>query len=198
MSFDLVNIECYDVFKKELKEIGVEQVFLFKKILKKEDFLIDFNLKNTNSSKIFLLEDINLVNFSPSNSLLLFKAEKSSDLFLAIKNKKIKAIVHPIGNDLIFDEASANLLKENNKSVIFNYAEFKKNTYKSIKQSQFIIDLLLKKQIPFFFLSFAEKKNDIIQPIILENFLKNFNLNAEFIKKQMQKETFEKTCLNKK
>jgi hypothetical protein len=198
MNFELVNIECYDVFKKELKEIGIEDIFFYKKIFKKEDFLIDFNLKNSNSSKIFLLEDINLVNFAPSNSLLVFKAEKSSDLFLAIKNKKIKAIVHPIGNDLIFDEASANLLKENNKPVIFNFSEFKKNTYKSIKQSQFIIDLLLKKQIPFFFLSFAEKKNDVIQPIILENFLKNFNLNAEFIKKQMQKETFEKTCLNKK
>lgn len=192
MNFDLVNVEYYNSFKKE-----IDSVFLFKKILKKEDFT-NFNLKNNQSQKIFLLEDINLVNFAPNDSLLLFRAEKSSDLFLALKNKKIKAIVHPIGNDLIFDEASANLLKENKKVVIFNYTEYKKNTYKSIKQSQFIIDLLLKKQIPFFFLSFAEKKNDIVQPIILENFLKNFNLNKEFLKKQMQKETFEEICLSKK
>lgn len=192
MNFDLVNVEYYNSFKKE-----IDSVFLFKKILKKEDFT-NFNLINNQSQKIFLLEDINLVNFAPNDSLLLFRAEKSSDLFLALKNKKIKAIVHPIGNDLIFDEASANLLKENKKVVIFNYTEYKKNTYKSIKQSQFIIDLLLKKQIPFFFLSFAEKKNDIVQPIILENFLKNFNLNKEFLKKQMQKETFEEICLSKK
>jgi hypothetical protein len=197
--FEIIEIGCFDnFFKDKLIDLNINNFYLYQKINKKEDFSNNLFLDKKNDVKILLLDNINLVSIAPKDSIIFFKANNSEDLFLAIKNKRINAILDPISADLIFDEASANLLKENNKSIIFNYNEYRKNTYKSIKQSQFIIDLLLKKQIPFFFTGFAKSHNDICQSIILENFLKNFNLNSEFIKKQMQKETFEKTCLKRK
>jgi len=197
--FEIIEIGCFDnFFKDKLIDLNINNFYLYQKINKKEDFSNNLFLDKKNDVKILLLDNINLVSIAPKDSIIFFKANNSEDLFLAIKNKRINAILDPISADLIFDEASANLLKENNKSIIFNYNEYRKNTYKSIKQSQFIIDLLLKKQIPFFFTSFAKSHNDICQSVILENFLKNFNLNSEFIKKQMQKETFEKTCLKRK
>ena len=189
--FDIIDYEFIENNKdieNTLLDLGYKEVIVYKKINSKKEisnFKVN-NLKKIHVKKAFLINDFSLLHFIPPTYFSIGYSSEVSKINSFLSSKKLDFFIAPISEKLIFDEQSSNLLKQNNIKLVFNINRFRdKNNYKAIKQSYFILDLLVKKQVDFCFSSFSKKYYELVDINILKAFLKNFNINQELIIKSL-------------
>lgn len=190
----------FDIISEEiLKEENIEEIlltfnytaiYIYKRIQKKEDLNFDLpKLKNIVLKKAFVLEDLNLVkSIKEKDAIILVNGGDLKSNTSAISNKSEVALLNPTGTELCFDEGLAEIAKQNHKTIYFNINEIRTNQYRAIKQMNFIIPLLRSKNIEMRFVTLSRKSKDLIDKNILENFLKNFNLEKETINRFLNAE----------
>ncbi len=185
--FDIISEELLK--EKNIEEIllslGYTDIYVYKKIRKKEDTNFDLpKLTNINLKKAFILEDTNLIkSIKENDAIILFEGGDIKTNTNAISTKGAIDLLNPIGSELCFDEGLAEIAKQNKKTIYFNINEIRTNQYRAIKQMTFIISLLKSKNIEMRFVTLSKKSKDLIDDEILNNFLKNFNLEKETINK---------------
>jgi len=194
------NVKMFDIISEEiLKERNIEEIlltfnyttiYIYKRIQKKEDLNFDLpKLKNIVLKKAFVLEDLNLVkSIKEKDAIVLVNGGDIKSNTSAISNKSEVTLLNPIGTELCFDEGLAEIAKQNKKIIYFNINEIRTNQYRAIKQMNFIIPLLRSKNIEMRFVTLSRKSKDLIDEKILENFLKNFNLEKETINRFLNAE----------
>lgn len=188
--FDIVYYDLFEKNKsKDLEEIftklSLKKIYVLKNISSKNDLkevkLPEF--KNIKLELIYKTDNLNLLREIKSNVIFSPK-DFSSKLTKCLINKNINYLYSPLSSTLCFDEQCANLCKQNNIKILFNY-NYLRNKFanKNIKQIKFIIPLIKNKLIDFYFFSFAKEICDLSSKEIIFNFLKEFDMDENFLNK---------------
>lgn len=180
--------EIEDIFTK----LKIKNIFVFREIKKKEDLDKEFNLpvlKQINLKKAYLLKDPSLVHFYKKKELCLVKSESLKNNTIISTSKNISFLYNPLCEKLCFDEQNARSCYKNNVKVVFNFDILRNNILqnKYLKQTLFIINLLMIHKVDFIFVSFAKEKESLASHVVLFNLLKSFNLEESFILKILSK-----------
>ncbi len=187
---DFVSSELfkYPNISKNLEQLGIYTIYVIKEVKTKED--VDYPLPSGKQfRKALLFTDLNLLNTCKSiiskNTVILGQGKD----ILAISNiLSTKIPIHlfdPIVQETSIDEGLARIAKQNNKLFFFNINQIRNNQNKSIKQMQFSIPILEKHKIEFKFISYAKTADELLDPVIIQEFLKNFNLEKPLIKRTL-------------
>ncbi|MFA5745918.1 MAG: hypothetical protein WCX82_01890 [archaeon] len=188
---DVVSI---DLFKTSgvpeiLAQLDLETIYVLKNVKKKED--VDFPLPSRKQfKKALLFSDLALLNtcksIIPKNTLILGQGGSLQSNINILSNKSPIHLFDPIGQETCIDEGQCRIAHQNKKIVFFNLDQIRNNQYKAIKQMSFAIGLLKKHNVEMRFMTLAKRPEDLVDPIILQNFLKNFNLEKSFTKRILQ------------
>lgn len=188
---DVVSSELFKHTNAQeiLTELNIETIYVVKEIKTKED--VDFVFpKSKNLKPAFLFTDLSLYNTLKNkllkDSLILGRGGSLSANTNILTTKSSIHLFDPISFETSFDEGLSRLSKQNQKIIFFNINDIYQNTHKAIKQMQFIIPILKKHKIEMRFITFAKNPEELIDPIILQEFLKNFNLEKPLIKRILQ------------
>jgi hypothetical protein len=186
VNYNLIKNNSLEELETLFSELNIFTVYVCKSILVLGD-VNDFEIpksKTINFKKIFLINNLSLLNKIKNNDVnLICKPNNLSELSKLLNNQKSKLIYSPIFNKLGFDEGCCNLCSQNSKQIIFDLNLFRNNTYKSIKQSLFIFNILQQHKVKFCFSSFANTKEELIDPNVSKYFLENFNIDSSLIDK---------------
>jgi len=188
---DVVSSELFNHpnVLETLEQLNFEIVYVVKEIKTKEDADFVFP-KSKKYRPAFLFFDLSLYsvlkNKLPKGALILGQGKSLSSNTTILTNKSSIHLLNPISLETSFDEGLARIAKQNKKIILFNITDIWSNTHKTIKQMQFIIPILQKHKIEMRFITFAKKPANLIDPIVLQEFLKNFNLEKPLIKRILQ------------
>ncbi len=164
-------------------------VYVVREVNNKED-VKDFELPKSekiNYKKAYLLKDLNV---NVAQDVVFGYGGDVNNISKVLESKKIKYLFNPFSENLAFDEASANLAKQNNKRIIINLDDYRKQkskAIKTIKQSFFVYEVCMDKRVDFLFCSYARKIEEVVDPLITINFLKEFKV-PETLSKRVLKE----------
>ena len=189
--FDVVSSEFFSYPNAEefLKNLNIQKIYVIKEITKKEDMDFVFP-KAKNTKPTFLFRDLNLYSNLkskiPKNTLILGQGGSLSSNTNIISNKSDIHLLNPISSETSIDEGLARIAKQNKKIVFFDIGQLRNNQNKAIKQTLFILELLKKRNIEFRFVSLAKVPEDLLDPVVLKNFLRNFALDAPLIKRILE------------
>ena len=186
VNYNLIKNNSLEELETLFSELNIFTVYVCKSLLVLGD-INDFEIpksKTIKFKKIFLINNPSLLNKIKSNDInVICKPNNLSELSKLLNNQKSKLIYSPIFNKLGFDEGCCNLCSQNSKQIIFDLNLFRSNTYKSIKQSLFIFNILQQHKVKFCFSSFANTKEELIDPNVSKYFLENFNIDSSLIDK---------------
>lgn len=189
--FDVVSSEFFNYPSAEefLKKLNIQKIYVIKDINKKED--IDFVFPNSKTTKCaFLFKDLNLYsnlkNRLPKNTLILGQGGSLIANTNIISNKSEIHLLNPISSETSIDEGLARIAKQNKKIVFFDINQLRNNQNKAIKQTLFILELLKKRNVEFRFVSMAKVPEDLLDPVVLKTFLRNFALDTSLIKRILE------------
>lgn len=186
--FDIVSSELFNYPNIEniLAELCLSEIYVVKTISKREDLNFVFP-KSKTIKPAFLFNDISLYsttrNQIPKNSLILGHGKSLSSNTNILSTKSSIHLFDPISPQTSIDEGLARIAKQNQKIIFFDIGEIRKNQNKAIKQMTFILELLKKHKVEFRFITLAKVPEDLVDPIILQDFLKNFSLEKPLIKR---------------
>lgn len=189
--FDVISSEffSYPNAEKFLKNLNIQKIYVIKEITKKEDMDFVFP-KAKNTKPTFLFRDLNLYSNLkskiPKNTLILGQGGSLSANTNIISNKSDIHLLNPISSETSIDEGLARIAKQNKKIVFFDIGQLRSNQNKAIKQTIFILELLKKRNVEFRFVSLAKVPEDLLDPVVLKNFLRNFALDAPLIKRILE------------
>lgn len=181
-------LEIEDVFKS----FSIDTVYVVREVTKKEDFN-KFNLpssKEITYKKIFLLKNINDA-VSKTKEIVIGHGGDVSNISKVLLSKQIKHLFNPFSEKLVFDEGSANIAKQNSKKIIININDYRNNLAlrsKIIKQTPFVLEMCMKKKVDFVYCSYAKRIEDVVDPVIIINFLKTFNVPETLSKRILTEE----------
>lgn len=189
--FDVVSSEFFNYPSAEeiLKKLNIEKIYVVKEINKRED--LDFVFpKAKNTTPAFLFKDLNLYsnlkNKITKNALILGQGSSLSANTNIISSKSEIHLLNPISSETAFDEGLARIAKQNKKIIFFDIREIRYNQNKAIKQTLFILELLKKRNVEFRFVSMAKVPEDLVDPIVLKNFLRNLGIERAMIKRILE------------
>jgi hypothetical protein len=189
--FDVVSSEFFNYPSAEefLKKLNIQKIYVIKDINKKED--IDFVFPNSKTTKCaFLFKDLNLYsnlkNRLPKNTLIIGQGGSLIANTNIISNKSEIHLLNPISSETSIDEGLARIAKQNKKIVFFDINQLRNNQNKAIKQTLFILELLKKRNVEFRFVSMAKVPEDLLDPVVLKTFLRNFALDTSLIKRILE------------
>jgi hypothetical protein len=189
--FDVVSSEFFNYPSAEeiLKKLNIEKIYVVKEINKRED--LDFVFpKAKNTKPAFLFKDLNLYsnlkNKITKNALILGQGSSLSANTNIISSKSEIHLLNPISSETAFDEGLARIAKQNKKIIFFDIREIRYNQNKAIKQTLFILELLKKRNVEFRFVSMAKVPEDLVDPIVLKNFLRNLGIERAMIKRILE------------
>lgn len=188
---DIVSIDLFKTsgIQEVLAQLDIDTVYVLKNVKTKED--VDFPLPNGKQFKrVLLFNDLSLhstcKSIIPKDTLILGQGGDLQSNTNILSNKSSIHLFDPIGQETCIDESQCRIAKQNKKIVFFNLDQIRNNQYKAIKQMSFIISLLKKHNVEIRFVTLARKQEDLVDPIILQNFLKNFNLEKPLTKRILQ------------
>jgi len=172
-----------------ITQLDLDTVYVLKIVKTKED--VDFPLPTGKQfKKALLFSDLSLYSTCKSiilkDTLILGQGGTLQANTSILSNKSPIYLFDPIGQETCIDEGQCRIAKQNKKIVFFNIDQVRNNQYKAIKQMSFIIGLLRKRNVEMRFITLARRPEDLVDPIVLQNFLKNFNLEKPFTKRILQ------------
>ncbi|MEI8363829.1 MAG: hypothetical protein WCF78_00010 [archaeon] len=195
---EILEKEPQDTLTNALSSLSIKTVYVMREINNKSDLSHEYMIPPSTSKIIFkkayLFYDISLLQFlkikdkdSEKPIILAFGGDIKKNALILEKERGIDILLNPISDKLSFDTSSSNLAKENKVIIGFNLNLFREKPYSSIKQARFIISLLIKNRIDMKFCSCARKINDLIDPIITQSILLNFELEKEGTRRMLMK-----------
>jgi hypothetical protein len=188
--FENNNInEIENVFRS----LSISRVYVVQEINQKEGFKKKIDLpasKEINYEKVFLINDLN-INVSKISEKLIGNGGNINNISKVLLSKKYNYLYNPFSEKLSFDEGSVTLAKENNKKLIIDindYRQEKSISSKIVKQTPYILERCLKKEVDFIFCSYAKRIDEIVDPIVKINFLKLFNIPETLTKRLLSED----------
>jgi len=187
---DLIENNSIEDLENIFSNLKIKTLYVFREIKKKEDFNQDFILPKSKLSlkKAYLLKDPSLFHFYKGKEMIVVESGSLKNNTLISTNKKISFLKNPFSEKLSFDEQNARSCFQNKINVVFEInllRGIKKNAY--LKQFIFILNLLKIHSVDMVFVSFAKNIDDLVDPLVLFSFLKNFNLQEDTIYRMMSK-----------
>ena len=193
---EILEKEQLDDLTNSLTSLSIKTVYVMREIKQKSDFALEYVLPPSTKSLIFkkayLFYDVSLLQFlkikkedSEKAIIIVLGGDVKKNSLILEKERGIDILLSPISEKLSFDTSSCNLAKENKIKIGFNLNLFREKPYSSIKQSRFIISLLIKNKIDMRFLSCSRRINDLIDPLIIESLILNFELEKEGTKRML-------------